>query len=206
MWVRLPPRAPVFLLCLQSVEDFILALTLVESQTGITNYYKSLRTESLAFLRRHTTNISKTFAVLADKHASTEDRVNKVSSMLKKVGPIRVRDKFVSPLNPLAPVLACLDPNGTFPIMNDRTRRLLQVIGERHDPVGALALCDLIGKPGIGNSFELDVYSFTENFSHVRKPKMPPLRRRKFADLCLKSELDGFAQIAAKRLSIRRLA
>src|ERR1041385_1350515 len=36
------------------------ALTLVESQTGITNYYKSLRTESLAFLRQHTTSISKT--------------------------------------------------------------------------------------------------------------------------------------------------
>ncbi len=31
MWVRLPPRAPVFLLCYQLVEDFVLAASLLRT-------------------------------------------------------------------------------------------------------------------------------------------------------------------------------
>jgi hypothetical protein len=98
-----------------------------------------------------------------------------------------------------------VDLHRRFPIMNDRTERLLRTIGQRHDPKGALALCDLIGLHGITNSFELDVYSFTEDFSHVKKPRAPRLRSRQVTDLGLKSELESLSHIAANKVKIRKL-
>jgi hypothetical protein len=180
-------------------------LALLESQTGITHYYKSLRTESLKFVHRHAGKVAIAFEILADEQTSTDDKVKKTFEILQKMGPIHVRDKTVSPLNCLAPAMACLDPHRRFPIMNDRTERLLRTIGERHDPVGALALCELIGHQGISDSFELDVYSFTEDFSHVKKPRAPQLRSRQITDLGLKSELESSAYIVANKVTIRKL-
>ncbi len=149
--------------------------------------------------------MSKAFEILADESAPTAAKIRKVFELLRKIGPIRVRDKTVSPLNCLVPSLACLDPHRRFPIMNDRTERLLRTIGERHDPQGALALCDLIGKQRIGDSFELDVYSFTEDFSHVKRPKAARLRGGRFTNLGLKSELESLAQITSNKVTIRKL-
>jgi len=182
-----------------------LPLALIRSHTGITHYYTSLRTESLKFVRGHADKVANAFETIADEHTSTTDKIRKAFETLRQMGPIHVRNKRVSPLNCLAPALACLDPHRKFPIMNDRTERLLRIIGERHDPEGALALCDLIGSKGISNSFELDVYSFTEDFSHVNRPRPPRLRNRRLADLGLKSELESLAHIAANKVTIRKL-
>lgn len=180
-------------------------LALVRSQTGITHYYTSLRTESLKFVRRHAEKVANAFESVADERTSIGDKIRKAFEVFRQIGPMHIRNKIVSPLNCLAPTLACLDPKRRFPIMNNRTERLLKIIGERHDPEGALALCDLIGRQGISNSFELDVYSFTEDFSDVRRARAPRLRTKRLTDLGLKSELDGLAYIAANKVTIRKL-
>ena len=58
------------------------------------------------------------------------------------------------PFNPLTPVLACLDPHRRFPIMNQRTHKLLKAIGRFNDGEGALALYHLIGSRGVRDSFK----------------------------------------------------
>lgn len=180
-------------------------IALVKSQTGITNYYGSLRTESLKFVHRHAERVANAFESVADKHLSTKDKVTRAFDVLRQMGPIHIRNKRVSPLNCLAPALACLDPHRKFPIMNERTERLLRVIGEQHDPEGALALCELIGRQSISNSFELDVYSFTEDFSDVKRPQAPRFRAKRVTDLGLKSELKSLAYIAANKVTIQKL-
>jgi hypothetical protein len=167
--------------------------------------HTSLRTESLKFVHRHAGKVASTFEILADEQTFTADKVKKTFEVLQKMGPIHVRDKTISPLNCLAPALACLDPHRRFPIMNDRTERLLRTIEERHDPEGALALSELIGHQGISDSFELDVYSFTEDFSQIKRPRAPRLRSRHLTDLGLKSELESSAYIAANKVTIRKL-
>jgi hypothetical protein len=180
-------------------------LALLRSHTGITHYYTSLRTESLKFVHRHAEKVANAFESITDEHASTTDKIRKAFETVRQMGPIHIRNKSVSPLNCLAPALACLDPHRRFPIMNDRTERLLRIIGERHDPEGALSLCELIGRQGISNSFELDVYSFTEDFSHIQRPRAPRLRARHLTDLGLKSELESLAHIAADNITIRKI-
>jgi hypothetical protein len=49
------------------------------------------------------------------------------------------------------------------------------------------------------------VYSFTEDLSHVKKPRAPRLRSRHLTDLGLKSELESSAYIAANKVTIRKL-
>jgi len=159
----------------------------------------------LKFVHRHAESVSKTIESIANERTSITEKIRKTFEMLRQMGPIQIRNKSVSPLNCLAPALACLDPHQRFPIMNDRTERLLRIIGQRHDPEGALALCDLIGRHGISNSFELDVYSFTEDFSHVKRPHPPRLHAKRLHDLGLKSELESLAYIAANKVTIRKL-
>jgi hypothetical protein len=89
--------------------------------------------------------------------------------------------------------------------MNEKTKRILRAIGERPDAEGALALYRLIGMNGVRNSFELDVYAATEDFSSVKRPRTLRSHPGGFRDVGLKSEAASLAQISASRRKINKL-
>jgi hypothetical protein len=181
------------------------AEALVNTPTGITHYYKPLRPETLAFVDAHAQRISAAFALAASKRLKPAVKIERVVNLIVGLGPIRVRGLDISPLNGLTPTLACLDPYRRFPIMNDKTRRLLRAIGQRRDADGAVALSKLIGSHGVRNSFELDVYAATQVFSVARRRADFKPSSGQFRDVGLKSETASLARIAANRLEIRKL-
>lgn len=89
--------------------------------------------------------------------------------------------------------------------MNDKTRRLLHAIGQGRNSAGALALHKLIGLNGIKNSFELDVYTATADFSAVQKPRILRQRAPQIRDVGLRSEATSIGHIAANRVKITKL-
>jgi hypothetical protein len=126
--------------------------------------------------------------------------------LITGLGPIRIRGQRISALNGLTPALACLDPSRRFPIMNDKTRRLLQTIGRGRDSEGAFALSTLIGRiPGVRHSFDLDVYAASADFSRVTKPRALKPSIGRFRDFGLKSEIASLAHIVDNRAKIRKL-
>lgn len=174
--------------------------------TGITHYYRPLRPATLEFVERHAAQITRTFGHVSSISMKTEARIRGTVEMITGLGFIRTLGREISPLNSLTPTLACLDPSQTFPILNDKTKRLLNVIGEQRDSDGAVALSRLIGLKGIKNSFELDVYAATADFTGIKKDRarkqQPPSR---FRDVGLKSEIDSTALIAASSKRIRKI-
>jgi len=178
----------------------------VRSHTGITRYYGSLRGVTITFVHKHSGAIARAFELVSSRRIPAINKVRRVVDSIAGLGEISVNGKKVSPLNGLTPALACLDPLRKFPIMNRRTQRLLKAIGERQDSEGAVTLSKLIGLYGVKNSFDLDVYSQTEDFSKVER-RIPRTRQsqEEYRDLGLKSELSSFARIVANRIRIRRL-
>jgi len=179
---------------------------LLGTHTGITHYYKALRTETIAFFETHAQHISKAFSIVASTRVPPLTKIARAVNLIDGLGAIRIRGLDISPLNGLTPALACLDPSHRFPIMNERTRRLLRAIGREQDAEGAIALSKLIGpkSPGLRNAFELDVYAATHEFSGVRRPSTFKPQPGKFRDVGEKSELASIAHIAANRIKIRK--
>jgi hypothetical protein len=164
---------------------------------------------------RHAADVHDLFASVSSRGGSPEATIKIVAGRLARMPTISTpRGGKTSPFNPLSPVLACLDPRRRFPIMNQRTHRLLRAIGKEHDGDGAVALHRLIGSHGIRDSFELDVYS---QIAEKRLPAPPRRtiardatansrggRRRRAKLVPEKSELDSFAHLVARRVRIRK--
>lgn len=178
---------------------------LVQMHTGITHYYKALRPETVEFIKTHSKYIAEAFQQVASPRPEPVAKIKRVVNSIVGLGAIHIREKEISPLNGLTPTLACLDPSRRFPIMNEKTRRLLQAIGHRQDSQGAVALSKLIGSHGIRNSFDLDVYGATTDFSRLRKRRHRKFPPGQFKDVGLKSEVAGYAYIAKNRYRIRKL-
>ena len=180
---------------------------LIRLHTGITHYYKSLRPGTVKFVEDHAKIIGEAFEKVSATRLNSAGRIRRVVNLVAGLGTIRIRNLEISPLNGLTPTLACLDPSERLPILNEKTRRLLKVIGEGQDAAGAVALSKLIDLPGIGihNSAELDMYGATADFTRLpthRHWKSPP---GGFRDMGLKSEIESYAYIARNRRKIRRL-
>lgn len=180
------------------------ARRLLTTHTGITHYYKALRPETIEFVERHAKRIASAFAIATSTKLKPREKIKRAVEMITGLGFIHIRGQEVSPLNGLTPALACLDPHRRLPIMNDKTRRLLRAIGQSPDSAGAIALHQLIGRNGIKNSFELDVYAATEEFPSLRKPRARTLSATQLRDVGLKSEAASIAQIAANRVKINK--
>jgi hypothetical protein len=89
--------------------------------------------------------------------------------IVENLGAIDTAKRQISAFNGLTPVLACLDPQRRFPIMNARTRGLSRVIGARAGADGVVDLYKFIGRYNVKNSCELDVYINVEDFSLAKK-------------------------------------
>ena len=184
--------------------------TLLRMNTGITHYYRPLRPATLEFVARHAKQIAGIFSQVSSQRNKTDMNIRHAVEKIINLGYIQTLGRNVSPLNGLTPTLACLDPSRTFPIMNNKTNRLLGVIGKERDADGAVALSHLIGHYGIKNSFDLDVYAATADFKHITiqgrsTSASNKSRRSEVRDVGLKSEIDSLARIAASSKRIRKL-
>ncbi len=179
---------------------------LLSADTGITAYYTALRPATIRYVRRRAADIASAFKVVAGRRSSTIDKIRDVGALLAELPKIKAHHgAAISPLSAITPALACLDPQRRFPIMNQRTRWLLQKIGERQDAGGAVALSKLIGKFNIRNSAELDVYANTADLSRVPTSPAPRRSKKHYRDVGVKSELASLARITANRVRIRKL-
>jgi hypothetical protein len=186
--------------------SFSKAYSLVTQHTGITDYYKAFRTDTLQFVKRHPEPIALAFRRVAAKSANTTEKNRQVAITVESLGEIPAAGRHVSPFNGLTPVLSCLDPQCRFPIMNDRTQRLLRCIGREADKEGVVALSKLIGTAyGVKDAFELDAYAFGETFPNPKAQKQKLTSGDSFKDVGFKSEINSMAEIAAKKTIIKKL-
>jgi len=117
------------------------ASRLLKTQTGITHHYTAIRPRTRRYVLRHARDLCSLFNAVSSRQQPPEKKIRRVATQLARMRRISTpRGGSISPFNPLSPVLACLDPNRRFPIMNQRTHRLLRAIGKEHDGDGAVAL------------------------------------------------------------------
>ncbi|MCU1315284.1 MAG: hypothetical protein JWN63_606 [Candidatus Acidoferrum typicum] len=180
------------------------ALALLKTQTGITHYYTAFRPATLKFIKRNSETVRLAFERVAATNSQLEKKISGAAALVQKLGKFKAAKRWVHAFNGLTPVLACLDPQRRFPIMNDRTRSLLSAIRENADRQGMAKLSNLIGTHGVKNSFELDAYAYGEDFSKIRKTSGKIFVKTDFKDVGLKSEINSMANLAAKRSIITK--
>jgi hypothetical protein len=183
------------------------ARRLLATYTGITHFYTAVRPRTRRYVARHSGELFTLFDAVSSRSRLPEDKIRWVTGRLSALPWIKTPGgHWMSPFNPLSPVLACLDPHRRFPIMNQRTARLLGAVGQEQDGDGAIVLYALIGSHNIHDSFELDVYSqdtklrFPRVAMRNKVEKVTHLPRL----LSVKSEIDSFARLAERRVRIRR--
>ena len=127
--------------------------------------------------------------------------------LVMQVPEMRVpaRGGYSSLLNGLSPLLACLDPQRRFPIVNARTAKLLAALGKRPDVEGGVALSRLIGKYGLRHAFDLDIYAQTRSKQFPKSRAVPRLRLNEPKAIGLKAEESTIAILRKNRLKVRRL-
>ena len=178
---------------------------LLQSRTGVTDYYKAFRPGTLKYVKKHAAKIALAFRFAYARSKDVDDKVQRVAALIESLGVIPVARRHISPFNGLTPTACCLDPQRKVPILNERTRGLLRSIGMNPDTEGMVALTKLIGPThGIKDAFELDAYAYGEKFPQATRMRkeLPP--HSSYSDVGLKSELKSIAQIAAKTSIIRK--
>ena len=182
------------------------SLSLLKQETGITHYYTAFRPDTLKFVKEHSDSVALAFRRVNAVSASVTDKIREVGTLIESLGNISAAGRYVSPFNGLTPVLSCLDPQCRFPIMNDRTRRLLRRIEMKPDKDGIVALFKLIGPEyGVQDAFELDAYAFGEKFPKLKAKTRNADWGKSFKDVGFKSETHSIANIAAKKATIQKL-
>jgi hypothetical protein len=181
-------------------------LSIVKERTGITQYYTAYHPATLKFIKRHSSQIALAFRQVSIRSGDVYDKIRSVATLIESHGDISAGGHHISPFNGLTPVLSCLDPQCKFPIMNVRTRALLERIEKKADKEGAVALSKLIGPDhNIRDNRELDVYANTEKFPKLKTQALRTNSAEGFKDIGLKSEINSMAQIAAKKTTIKKL-
>ncbi len=180
------------------------ARSIVSTSTGITHYYTSLRPGALRAIRRNAARIHEAFSAVSTRAKDPIEKVGDVAAILTTLpsfsGPSRRRGSLV---NALTPVVACLDPQRRFPIMNDRTGELLRALGKTNDAEGAMALARLIGQHGIRHSFDLDVYAASGKRRFPKAQTRKQLRAQR--PVGWKDEEAGYAMLSMRRIRVRRI-
>ena len=182
------------------------SLSLLKSQTGITDYYPPFRPATLKFVRQHSGFVALAFKRVNAVSPIVTDKIRQVATLIENLGDIVASGRHISPFNGLTPVLSALDPQCRFPVMNIRTRGLLRFIEMNPDMAGIVALSKLIGPDyNIRDARELDVYANTGKFPKLKAHARPTDPAYGFNDIGLKSEINSLAQIAAKKTIIKKL-
>lgn len=136
------------------------ARRLVQSEFGFTHYYPPLRPALAAHVHRHKESVAAAFHLAAQHHPHPTQKVFAAVTRLVSIPRFRAPNGGRSSvLNAVTPALACLDAQQRFPVMNQRTERLLWALGHKFDADGARALGELIGTTGMPTAFHVDVYS-----------------------------------------------
>jgi len=178
---------------------------MLEDSTGIALYRNPYRSSTLRFLKKRSGDISLAFRQVSTNSANVYEKVRNVAALIESLGKIPADGRHVSPFNGLTPALSCLDPQNKFPIMNQRTRPLLRSMREKADKEGVVALSRIIGRTyNIRDARELDVYANTETF-HRPSARLVAGGSPSFRDVGVKSEVNSFAQIAAKQAVITKI-
>ncbi len=184
---------------------------LVSSGTGITHYYKPQRPSAIQYILENHHNIFKAFEAVSSKNMDVEQKIKLV---FKAIGDDQY---FKTPsggsssiINAISPTLACLDPSNEFPIMNQKTLKLLQAIGKKQDAEGAIALTGLISnKYNIKNAFELDVYSQTGKFSMKQRSKSYKPDKKtvglRARSIRIRTEENGYYSLSKQRRVITKV-
>lgn len=181
--------------------------SIVRERTGIALYYKPYYPATLEFIKQHSGAIALAFKRISVRSANVFGKVRRVATVIESLGEFDAAGKSVSPFKALTPSLSCLDPQRRFPIVNQRTSRLLRGIQKKADMEGAVALAKLIGPNyDIKDAHELDVYANTEKFPKLKlHVQAADSGRDAFKDIGLKSEINSLAQITAKKATIKKL-
>lgn len=178
---------------------------LLSVRTGIADYYKALRPGTLKYVKKHAAKLTPIFQFASSTPKDVSGKVRQIAVQIESLGEIPAAGRHVSPFNGLTPTLCCLDPQRRFPIMNERTRRLLRSISVNADVEGLFALTKLIGPTyGIKDAYELDAYAYGEKFTVPKPASKKLLSIGSYSDVGLKSELNSIAQIAAKKTVITK--
>lgn len=186
--------------------SFPKCLSMLGERTGIALYRNTYRSATLRFLKQRSPVVALAFKRVSSDSANAHEKIREVATLVESLGEISTGGRHVSPFNGLTPVLSCLDPERKFPIMNQRTRRLLRSIGMKPDIEGVVALSKLIGPIyDIKDSRELDVYANTEKFPKPKAHVATHGAADGFKDVGVKSEINSFAQITAKKTIITKL-
>lgn len=186
--------------------SFSKCLSMLGDRTGIALYRNTYRSATLKFIKEYPGKVSLALRQVSIGSPDVYDKVRRVADLIESLGKISASGRHISPFNGLTPVLSCLDPQRRFPIMNQRTKRLLRFIGKKADSEGVVALSKLIGPIyDIKDARELDVYASTEKFPKLSRHVGNVGSAGDFKDVGLKSEINSLAQIAAKKTVIRKL-
>ena len=179
---------------------------LVDTPSGITGYYAAHRTKFLKQVRKNAKTIRKAFVLVSNSRgADVEKKIEQVASLILKLPLFSIPSGGkTSMMNGLSPVLACLDPQCRFPIMNARTKRLLSSLGKDADSQGALSLSRLIGQKGIKDSLYLDVYAATRGQELKPAKRVPSMYAREPRMAGLKNEEKSVANYAKRKGMIRK--
>ena len=127
-------------------------LSIVRERTGIALYYKPYYPATLEFIKQHSGAIALAFKRVSVRSADVFSKVRGVATLIESLGEFDAAGKPVSPFKGLTPSLSCLDPQGRFPIMNQRTSTLLRGIQKKADMEGAVALAKLTTTPNAVSS------------------------------------------------------
>jgi hypothetical protein len=185
----------------------------VRTSTGVTLYYGAARPATVRLVRVHRAIVGRAFELVSQTHQSVEDKVYEVAELLGTIPRISMPNGgTMSPYNGLSPALACLDPQGAFPIINKQTRTLLSALSVHADSEGAVAMSKLIGRQNVSDNAALDVFANTRideikravAQASLQKP-LPRASSTKLTLLGEKSETTGIASIAKKRVLVRKL-
>lgn len=177
---------------------------LVTSDFGFTHYYKAFRGFLEDQVKKKRIGICGAFRFVARSDDDPLAKVEAVSKLVVNLGEFDVATGTTSFLNALTPVLACLDPQHLFPVVNARTKPLLRAIGHSADVAGIVALSALIDGDDIADAFHLDVYSQAarDEFKPIHRTTAHSTETAK--TIGLKSEEESIAIYGAREVTIRK--
>jgi hypothetical protein len=205
-WLKTDPSDEIALAqALASRTNLLVAQArrVINTSAGITLYHTPLRPGALRAIRRHADKIHEAFNDVSERSTDVIKKVGQVATMLFELPTFKAPRGRGSLVNALTPVVACLDPQRRFPIMNQRTKKLMREYGIKNDPEGAMALARLIGQYNLRHAFDLDVYASSD------KRKTPGARKRSRVraqrPVGWKDEEDGYAILSKQKIRIRRI-
>ncbi len=182
---------------------------IIKTSVGITHAFKPHRPGAIKYIHEHAANINRAFHFVSEKGAVAETKIRKVFNAIGDDLYIKTPNGgSTSIINAISPVLACLDPNTKFPIMNQMTARLLRAIDKQPDAYGSIAFIELISKKtNVRDAFELDVYSQEMNFPVMKRMSRKAdaaLYGTKAKDLRIKSEEHSYYSISKQMREITK--